>query len=323
MDIVRIAHVDRHGHAGVRDGQCLEHLFLHNDPTAGLDGFGLRFLEIGQLHPEERKLGIPAAAPIGDQRAQLQSVQFRILAVGIAFALIPDRAADGVRDQRVDHPVEQIRGTILIQARVDGRRRTARQLGTGLARCLGGGLPFGFLGFEGRLCRRWIGLGDLLLPCVADRCQLVDPGLSCLRSPCLDRRPAPGRVDQANGHLQFTMQLTAKEIGGRRKPADRFGTAYDPASLAIVCRLGRCLAGGREHADHRQIGRGLLLLEILSPVDGHRHVRLTGTEPDFAHQHALDHDVVFPRHGQCMRSAGLQGSQFDLPSARVGGFHRL
>ncbi len=64
--------------------------------------------ERGELDEEERELALaPVLAPVADHRRQ-QGLVF-MGAPGVRFALVPDRAADRIGNQRGDHAVVEVR----------------------------------------------------------------------------------------------------------------------------------------------------------------------------------------------------------------------
>src|ERR1041384_3899594 len=119
------------------------------------------------------------------------------------------------------------------------------------------------------------------------------------------------------------MQLAAEEIESGGETAHGVRCAEDPCALALGLRgvrAGRLLL---EHADERELRRGLLQFEILRAIDGHRHVRLSRAEPDFADEHILDGDGVLPLHLKRRDLARLEPGKFHHPftvRAGLGGF---
>ena len=81
---------------------------LSGQPADPLGGLGLRGHEVGQLDEKEGEVALlPVVVPVGDQGLQLKAVEGR---AGVRFALVPDRAAKRIGDQRGDHAVVQRRG---------------------------------------------------------------------------------------------------------------------------------------------------------------------------------------------------------------------
>ena len=73
--------------------------------------------EARQLHPQERQgRRIPLRAPLFDHRRKQRAVAQRLLhCIGVGFALVPDRATQRIRLQRMDHRVvEQRRELVLV-----------------------------------------------------------------------------------------------------------------------------------------------------------------------------------------------------------------
>ena len=88
------------------------------------------------------------------------------------------------------------------------------------------------------------------------------------------------------------MQVTGKVVRHGGKIAGRRGRTRDPVSRDVLDAARRCDVGHPELPDLRKISRGDLAVGIVGIAHGHRHVRLARTQPDFAHQHVLDHDGV-------------------------------
>ena len=75
-------------------------------PIVGRTRLGGRFAEVGQLDEVERKVIAPALTPIADHQRQCLVVRDRA-GLGVTFALIPNRPAHRVADERMDHRIEQ------------------------------------------------------------------------------------------------------------------------------------------------------------------------------------------------------------------------
>ena len=193
MDVFGLADVHGDRHAGVLQGQRLEHLLADGDPAAGLGGLLLRIAEVGELDPEEREVPLaPRAAPVGDHRPKLQTVKARVVMAGVALALVPDRAADGAGYQWGDHAVVETGRAVGALAWI---ARPAWPPGGPFARRLG----LGRLVFPPRqpLLVLLLGLlgivaGDVLLPLLEHRLQRRQLLLHREARPGLDRRAAPG-----------------------------------------------------------------------------------------------------------------------------------
>ena len=84
------------------------------------------------------------------------------------------------------------------------------------------------------------------------------------------------------------MDFAAEEVEDGGEAADVVGSAREPLAL----RLGLHGGGGARlflEMTNQWEGRGgLLFLEIFRAIDGHRHVRLAGTEPDVADEYVGD-----------------------------------
>ena len=115
MDVVVVANVAGDHHARVGDfqrrGLCLPKLRQH--------GWALVAIREGRnLHVIERQLATPELTPALDERLHLLGVELAFDVVG--FALIPDRAADAERHERMNHRIVERRGLPL---RVGARTR--------------------------------------------------------------------------------------------------------------------------------------------------------------------------------------------------------
>ena len=112
MDVLQIIHqIGGDHHAGVPHGQC-RRLRLP-DLRQGLRIRRTRCVPIreiavgGQLHVIKREITLPPClSPTGDQRLHLVRINRPIRDVdGVGFPLIPDRPAQGVRDEGRDHSI--------------------------------------------------------------------------------------------------------------------------------------------------------------------------------------------------------------------------
>lgn len=101
-------------------------------------------------------------------------------------------------------------------------------------------------------------------------------------------------LDESDGDVQGTVDQLGKEIARCRELADGLGRALAPIGVGIVLRL---------HAhDAGYLGRAYLTLAcsvddflvvvqhraVAKALDGHLHVRLSGTYPYLASQHVAD-----------------------------------
>ena len=106
MDVADLPGVDQHGLSGGGQG---EHFGLRG-AEFGPVGFFVRVLTAGavarKIAPEERQFGVlETFPPVLDHRAEQCGIAVR--RSGIAFALVPDHAAQPVGDQRMEPGIEQ------------------------------------------------------------------------------------------------------------------------------------------------------------------------------------------------------------------------
>jgi hypothetical protein len=143
------------------------------------------------------------------------------------------------------------------------------------------------------------------------------------------RRARPERQrEEADGLLEFAVQVARKQVAHRREPRHVFRIADLPFALNLrlgLVGLGR-FAG--EHPHPRVVGFGDLPLLVdqagvrcllLGNREG--HVGLPAAEPHLAHQNIVDDDRVVPGDGHLERTARFQTLQPDHPFAvrRCGG----
>src|SRR6185503_18238512 len=102
MDVGGIPDVHGHGHAGVRHREREPLRVTEERRLAAV----ARVAEGRDLHEVEREVAVSEGrAPVADERREERAVLARALAVRLA--LVPDRAADRVRDERRDHAVPE------------------------------------------------------------------------------------------------------------------------------------------------------------------------------------------------------------------------
>ncbi len=107
MDIVGLANITQHSHAGVFQGEGSSLLITDRCPAIRFARFRDGRLEIRQLGNIERKRTlVPMIPPAADHGRQVVLVVFHIV-LGVGFSLVPDRSADGIGDQRMHHRIEQ------------------------------------------------------------------------------------------------------------------------------------------------------------------------------------------------------------------------
>ena len=174
--------------------------------------------DFGKLHPRKRKVVAPALAPVFDEHGQLLAIgEGAFRRAGVALTLIPNGAADGVRDQRGDlFAIEERHGPMRVGARIDLRSELRLRL-AGRFRFRDRGIVCGLqlrilrlhlLGVEG---------GDLLRPIVENEFYRGHVLLLFQARPGLDRGAPNAGLDEAHGDAEFGVQLAAKEIsrGGK------------------------------------------------------------------------------------------------------------
>ncbi len=156
--------------------------------------------------------------------------------------------------------------------------------------------------------------------------------------PGLDRRAAPGTVDQAQPHIEFLVQPLAevvqhgREEGHILRRADLPGRASRRGRCRPVLDLGavehhdvlgrlRCLhLFDMQQADLRAVGGGHRLLASRAPPQAELHVGLARADPHFADEDVVQLDLVFAADGYAVGLAiGLHGREHDFPVALGSG----
>ena len=117
VDVLDVADVGGHRHAGVGKRKCR---------GLRLPGFGqasrvtIPVAVRGQLHEQEGEIAlVPVLSPVGDHGREELFVL--LCPAGVRFTLIPDRPADAEGDDRVEHPVVEIRGLVGVLGIEGGR----------------------------------------------------------------------------------------------------------------------------------------------------------------------------------------------------------
>lgn len=128
----------------------------------------------------------------------------------------------------------------------------------------------------------WAGLEPYVVPHGPER-RLAHPGL--------DRRAAPGRVDQTDGRGVVSPQVLGEEEAGGRKGRDRLRGGVRPgheADEGVQRRKGA--VGLDRQQTHLGVGRGGdLARAVQGAIDAQDHVGLTRTQIDVADQHVARH----------------------------------
>ena len=323
VDVGGVTDVERDDHARSRHREALALGLAELHPAAA---------QRGQLHVEERQLGLPERAPpVGDQRldalARASSARgrARVPERRVGLTLVPHDAAQPEAREGPDAGLEQ-------EARLErmpGLR--AALVGRDLEPALQV-LP-GPATAEGR----HVGVVEP----VADPAGVArGAGQELVRGQRLEARvglgagPADGVVDQADGHAEPPVQLAPEEVGHAREARRGLGVADTPARLAV--EPGRVAAredvvvpgAGRRvgDADHvvepqlGDVGRRDLLLRARAVLEQPAHVRLAGAQPHLAHEHVLEPQLVLAAaHLEHVRSAGLERVELDEPRAALVG----
>ena len=110
--------------------------------------------------------------------------------------------------------------------------------------------------------------------------------------------------------LAPALDLAAEEVEHRGETADGIGRAGAPGAFAFGGRGGRVSRGFLVMTDQRVVRGGLLGVEVIRGLDGHRHVRLARAEPDFAHEYVFYFELMsfLAGHDECPRfGGGLEG----------------
>ena len=218
---------------------------------------------------------------------------------------------------RVNHGIVEIRGIILILMRINLLLWALWKLLSCGFRLLDLFLPLlGHFG-EAYLFRGGI---EFRRACVIARFIFHDGRIffhRAHRAPGLDTGAAPRGMQQTNRNAQLLMNLAAKEIARRRKSTHGFRRADVPASLALGLRFLVSHARRLEHTNFRIVRGVFFFLKIFRRFNRHLHVRLSGTEPDFAHEHILDVNGLIARfhkeHLRFSRSLHLVEANHKLP----------
>ena len=218
MNVVQRRNVIDHHHAGLRYrllscSLSLPELCQHRRILTAI-------VERSNLHVIKRKLATPQCSPPTHQRLHLLQIQHPLTV--IALALIPDRATNRKSRQHVDHPVVQHCRSRIALKRSQLRRkcRTGTHLRPRL-QALTSPLQPGFRCFEVRPQPRFILRGsrspaDDRLRNVRQRGNLLK---THRRSPRLNPSPTPGRIHQANRHIQFLMQPPRHVVAAGCEPS--------------------------------------------------------------------------------------------------------
>ena len=111
-------------------------------------------------------------------------------------------------------------------------------------------------------------------------------------NPTFDRRAADGRMHEPDRDVRLTPQRPREEITHGRALPRCLGRTDLPAAGDFVRRLERARRRDREEANQRFVGSRRFTLAVARSQYRHAHIRLAGTEPDFAGQHIVDRECV-------------------------------
>ena len=118
MDVSRITEVDGDGHGGIGKRERGALSFARFGPV-GVAGGVHGALVARQLHEVEGEVAAPEGAPIADEAGE--EVAILDGAVGVAFALIPEGAADGEGGEGENHAAVEAGGLLVVGERIKGR----------------------------------------------------------------------------------------------------------------------------------------------------------------------------------------------------------
>ncbi len=266
MDVVRVADVERNGHGGAVDVEGAALCVADESPI--LTGR----VEAGDLDVKEGKIALlEVCAPIlyecGEERAVVRCAT--LAAVG--FSLIPEKALDGFSGERSDHAI----------VKTGWKPRAFK----GMPRMRWGGFASGFCGgvfsfFGGD---RGVKVGLLVgeLGSVGEGCE--ERGVvaeSVEGDPGIDGRSAPSGVDEADGDVLFSGDLSAEEVGDRGEVGGGFRRALLPLTGDVLKREIGALFVYDEEAELRIGGSGDFLIGVFDggcgweAFEGHLHVGL-------------------------------------------------
>ena len=202
----------------------------------------------------------------------------------VGFPLVPKGSLDGIGEQGGDHGIVHVGG------------RCPSRLAPGkLIQLVGEALPERGNGLE-----------------------------AFRRGPGLDAGASPIRSDQADGRLDFLLEMTREVVayGGEVRHGGR--AAYLPApGWHVVLRGEAQFARNLDVTDQGVLPVGDFLLRIARAGHGPFHVGLPRAKPDLAHQDVFQLDLVGALDGQVASlGIGLHGGKIDPPLAVLAGLGR-
>lgn len=250
--------------------------------------------------------------------------------LGVAFTLIPDRAAHAVGHEGVDHGVENMAGVLVSEGGGFGDDGGIDSLHCALHDVVGAdpglvsgefylergeGLSFGVVAAFDRADG-----GGVVGLAMSDGAGVVL--LDCPGHPAFDGGAGKGALDDADGNAEFLLKFLAEVVGDGRGFGGGFGIAAFPLGEAVTIFVEwfvPVFAGGTKEAEVGQIDVGLAF-GFKGVADGPTHVGLAEGDPDFADGDVVDGDGVLARDGQGVAGAGRGGLKEELPfTLGVGG----
>ena len=192
--------------------------------------------ERSNLHVVKRKISLtPEFSPTVDKGFLLFKVKHPLIMVG--FPLVPEGTSDRETDESMDHAVVEHGGILVASKRsqLTWIARTGRQYFFGID----GGLRFGGPILD-RVDVRRQSLAVLRGTGSPTDDRLVNPLKSFhtlesnRRSPWLNTGTTPRRINDADGYIQFLMQLASHVITASRKVACSLRRADLPTRIEIV-----------------------------------------------------------------------------------------
>ena len=142
--------------------------------------------------------------------------------------------------------------------------------------------------------------------------------------PGFNARAAHRRFDQPDRRLARLQKIPPKIIRGCRERLDAFRSAQLPLAFHVVRSLVRHRHPNPEQPHVRIIGLCYFVGRIGRGRHVETHIRLPGSQPDFAHQHVVNRDRITALHRHVHRSPDGQRLKHREPFAiRPGGDRNL
>ncbi len=264
MDVIRIADVDRHGHARVRQVQRLELRLAQVSP--GVSRAPGR-PEVRKLDEQEGEFVLaPGAPPVANHGRESPSVL--VGAVDVRLALVPDGATDGNPGQRRDHGIVEACGAPVTQAGILQQRRGRHGTAFGLS-LPGQGAPL--IQFRQVVVQPGRSVTNGRVPLRQQRLEVGVRLEGLPGHPCLHRRAAPRGVDQPDGNAHRLVQVAPEEVAHGREAlslVDRRWRRDSPVPGNVFLRPARHGIGCPEQPDHGTVG----LQHLFGTVSGERQL---------------------------------------------------